>query len=83
MLTAFPARGFPVPVLPPSLSIRRSIDVSRLIRMVLIAVIASAGAGGFGCGPSKKESTPNPDFKVPDIKPGDRSHDKDSTPGKK
>lgn len=39
----------------------------RVIRLVLPVALAALVAAG--CGPSKQESTPNPDLKVPDIPP--------------
>jgi len=60
--------------------------VSRLIRIVLVALLPLPAAVFVGCGPSKSEGQPNPDLKTPDVPSGDRGKDKGggmSQPGKK
>jgi hypothetical protein len=41
-------------------------------RRAAAAVAAAVVAAPAGCGPSKQESTPNPDLKVPDIPPAEK-----------
>ena len=43
--------------------------MSRLIRCVVAVVVLVPATALVGCGPSKEDSTPNPDLKTPVIPP--------------